>query len=236
MTSLRRPIPAPRLLPLTMCAMGVLLISRSGEIVMTVANAETPAAHEDAAPAATPPPAPAAAPADAAKPAAPQPLAEKPAPPAEEAMTDSERALLLDLRNRREALDRRDSALAARETALGAVEARLAARFAELQQLQTKLEDLEKQRQARDEGNWQGLVKVYEAMKPRDAATIFDDLDMAVLLGVLDRMKEARAAPILAAMQPDRARQATVELQRLRAARNSIRPDAAAAKPSPAGG
>ena len=123
-----------------------------------------------------------------------------------------------------------------RESALGAVETRLNARFAELQQLQAKLEDLEKQRQARDESNWQGLVKVYEAMKPRDAATIFDDLDIKVMLGVLDRMKEARAAPIFAAMQPDRARLATVELQRLRASRNSLKPDAGPPSKAASGG
>ena len=29
-------------------------------------------------------------------------------------------------------------------------------------------------------------------MKPRDAATIFNDLDMPVLLAVVDRMKERR--------------------------------------------
>ena len=229
-----RPIPAPRLLPLTICAMVVLLVARSGEIVLAATNADKPAAQEAAAAAAAPPSDSAH---DAAQPAAPaEPQGEKPATPAEQVVTDSERALLLDLRKRREALDQRDSAIAARETALGAVETRLNTRFAELQQLQAKLEDLEKQRQARDESNWQGLVKVYETMKPRDAATIFDDLDMNVLLGVLDRMKEARAAPILAAMQPDRARLATVELSRLRASRNSLKPDAGAARKPSAGG
>lgn len=223
-----RPIPAPRLLPLTICAMAVLLVARSGEIVLAATNADQPAAQAPAAPPTSP---------EAAKPvASAEPQGEKPPAPNEQVVTDSERALLLDLRKRREALDRRDSATAARETAIGAVETRLVARFVELQQLQAKLEDLEKQRQARDESNWQGLVKVYETMKPRDAATIFDDLDMNVLLGVLDRMKEARAAPILAAMQPDRARLATVELSRLRAARNSLKPDAGAARKPLAGG
>ena len=226
-----RSIPAPRLLPLTILAMLVVLVVRSGEIVLAATNAEKPATQESA-PA---PAAPSKAGYDAANPAAPpEPAGEKPAAPAEQIVTSSERALLLDLRKRRETLDQRDSAIAARETALGAVETRLNARFVELQQLQAKLEDLEKQRQARDESNWQGLVKVYEAMKPRDAATIFDDLDLAVLLGVLDRMKEARTAPILAAMQPDRARLVTVELSRLRATRNSLKTDAEAAK-KPAG-
>jgi flagellar motility protein MotE (MotC chaperone) len=68
----------------------------------------------------------------------------------------------------------------------------------------------------REEANWRGLVKVYESMKPRDAATIFNDLDMQVLLPVLDRMKDTKAAPVLAAMQPDKARLATTNLAQLR--------------------
>ena len=53
-------------------------------------------------------------------------------------------------------------------------------------------------------------------MKPAQAAAIFNDLDPAVLLPVLDRMAERRAAPVLAAMLPDRARQATADLAKLR--------------------
>ena len=53
-------------------------------------------------------------------------------------------------------------------------------------------------------------------MRPRDAATIFNDLESPVLLQVLDRMKEAKAAPILAAMTPERARAATAQLAQWR--------------------
>ena len=58
-------------------------------------------------------------------------------------------------------------------------------------------------------------------MKPRDAATIFNDLDMPVLLQVVDRMKEAKAAPVLAAMQPDKARDVTAQLARMRTHRDA---------------
>ena len=75
-------------------------------------------------------------------------------------------------------------------------------------------------RREREDTSWKGLVKVYEAMKPRDAATIFNDLEMPVLLQVVDRMKEAKAAPVLAAMQPDKARDLTAQ----------ARPDAHAAR------
>jgi flagellar motility protein MotE (MotC chaperone) len=53
-------------------------------------------------------------------------------------------------------------------------------------------------------------------MKPRDAAVIMNDLDGQVLIQVLDRMKESKAAPVLAAMDPARARSATAKLAELR--------------------
>ena len=117
---------------------------------------------------------------------------------------------------------------------MAAVEKRLASRVDELTALQHRLEGLETLRKDRDDQNWRGLVKMYEAMKPRDAALIFNDLDLPVLLPVLDRMKEAKAAPILSAMTPDRARLVTGELAQLRTKSNSIEPGAAQA-PRPGG-
>ena len=67
-------------------------------------------------------------------------------------------------------------------------------------------------------------MKLYETMKPRDAATIFNDLDLTVLLQVLDRMKEAKSAMVLAAMQPERARQVTERLAQMRAKANTVQP------------
>lgn len=133
----------------------------------------------------------------------------------------AERALLMDLRARRVELDRRERALAERELMLGAMEKRIAARLDELALLQQRLDAASREQRDRGEAGWRGLVRTYEAMRPRDAAAIFNELDLPVLLEVLDRMKETRAAPVLGLMQPDRARQATAELalKRQRAAR-----------------
>jgi flagellar motility protein MotE (MotC chaperone) len=57
-------------------------------------------------------------------------------------------------------------------------------------------------------------VKLYENMRPGDAATIFNGLDMHVLLEVVRRMNQRKAAPILAAMDPAKARALTAELAR----------------------
>ena len=74
-------------------------------------------------------------------------------------------------------------------------------------------------------------MKLYEGMRPRDAAAIFDDLDMPVLVPIVDRMREARAAPVMAAMRPERARALTAELTRLRAERvDQERADRASAR------
>lgn len=247
---------APRLLPLTILAMLAMLCARSLDLARgflpaaasgaaqaaepTAQDVPKPAKAADAAPAKAAEAAPAkpgeaaqakpgeATPAKAAKPAE---TSAAPTPPQpDQPISESERALLLDLRKRRLELDQRDAALAAREGVLAAAQTRLTARLDELRDLQKRLELLEAARTAHDEANWRGLVKLYESMKPKDAANIFNDLEPSVLLPVLDRMKEAKAAPILAAMLPDRARAATADLARMRAQGNAV-PNAAPTTP-----
>ena len=64
-------------------------------------------------------------------------------------------------------------------------------------------------------------------MKPREAAAIFNDMDMPVLLQVVDRMKEGKTALIFGAMQPDRARLLTSQLAAKRSRTTTV-PDHAA--------
>lgn len=207
-----------RLLPVTIGALALLLSVKTVGLIRLALGTEARAAtgtespHPLPAQTPAPPPAPARAPAPGA---APSPATSGPcAGPAD--ISASERALLLDLRQRREALDVRARQQDARKALIDAAEHRLSARVDELQALQTRLEQLDAARIRHEEANWQGLVKLYEQMKPRDAAVIFNDLDMQVLLPVIDRMKEIKAAPILAAMQPEKARAVTAALAHLR--------------------
>lgn len=220
-------IPMPRLLPITMVAIGLLLAMKSTSFVRGLlpggAGSSTSAMLPQAAAAVAPTPEPPIPPAQrpALKPATASPAAPPaPSPPAEKPVSEQERALLLDLRQRRTELEAREALVVAREATLAATEKRLGARIEELTTLQTRLEALETARRDREEANWRGLVKLYETMKPRDAALIFNELDKPVLLQVLDRMKDARAAAVLAAMLPDRARQATADLAHMRAQSN----------------
>ena len=134
------------------------------------------------------------------------------APPSASPVSAEERDLLQSLRERRQQWDAKDRALAEQAEILSAAEQRLVARAAELTKLQARLEQLEKSRAEREDTNWLGLVKIYETMKPRDAASVFNDMDMPVLLQIVDRMKESKTAAIFGAMLPDRARLLTSQL------------------------
>jgi len=223
------PLLTPRLLPMTVFCLGTLLVVKSVSLV----RAATAGAAPEAAPVLVPSTAHAASQSLAvpsavspsagqesavAAPAEPAAVASIAAPP----ISDSERAVLLELRQRRQELEAREQAQAAREAVLAAADKKLSTRVEELKTLQVRLEALEAGRRDRDEVSWRGLVKVYETMKPREAAAIMNDLDLPVLLAVLDRMKEAKAAPILAAMQPDKARQVTADLAQQRQRANAI--------------
>jgi flagellar motility protein MotE (MotC chaperone) len=141
------------------------------------------------------------------------------APPASDDVSPSERALLLNLRERRQELDTRAKALNEREAVVGAAEQKLDTRVSELKILQKNLEALNTAQKEKVEAGWQSMVKLYEAMKPRDAAAIFNDLSMPVVLQVMDRMKDVKAAAVLSNMTPEKARDVTAGLAQMRTGR-----------------
>lgn len=161
-------------------------------------------------------PAMAADPPPAAAPAAAAPAASAPAPNAAAAASE---AMAAGLRARRESLEERERTIATRESLLAVAEQRLAARLAELTTLQGRLEQADVDAREREESHWRTMAKLYETMRPREAAAVFNELDLPILVQVVERMNDRRAAPVLGAMLPDRVRQLTVELARLRAAR-----------------
>ena len=213
-------VPSPRLLPATIVALAALLVWKSGTLVVA-AFTNTPRSTSAIVPPA------AAVGTEAAKEGkdahhphaaaseAPKP-AEPPKPEGPPPIGESEKALLQDLRERRKDLDARVQAVATRETLVAAMEQKLTARVGELKALQTQLEAMDSARRQSEDTGWQGLVKMYETMKPKDAAGIFNDMPVPVLLDLIGRMKDAKAAAVMASMNPDKARDVTAELARVR--------------------
>jgi flagellar motility protein MotE (MotC chaperone) len=117
-----------------------------------------------------------------------------------------------DIGLHRSPIEERERQVTQREAAVAAAEKVLTDRVAELQAMQSHLQTLVNQDKQQDDAKWAGLVKLYEGMHPRDAATIFNGLDKPLLLEILKRMKPAKASPIIALMQPANARQITADL------------------------
>ncbi len=126
--------------------------------------------------------------------------------------TPAEVEVLQSLAGRREALQARAVELEMRENLLSATEKRIEEKIAELKKLEATIKAKLKQYDEQEEAKMKSLVKIYENMKPKDAARILEELDMDILLEVAERMREAKMAPILALMNSNKAKAITVEL------------------------
>lgn len=215
-----------RLLPLTIFAAVLLLGVRVGDLWGTLSRGE-----------ALPVVAPLQAQTPPADPVAP------PNPPPERAKEDGPPArsvppgggesgadgpvnmeLIRNLSERRTQLDDRARGLDQREAMLVVAERRLQDKLIELEGVRSEIQNLLRTLDEQQKQQIMSLVKIYETMKPKDAARIFEELDRPVLLEVVQRMKEAKVAPILAAMDPTKAKDVTAALAERRQLPESARP------------
>lgn len=127
-------------------------------------------------------------------------------------LTPSEIETLQRLSERREMIDRREREMQQKESLVLAAEQRLDQKITQLQDIEKQLQSLVQQYDAKKKAEIEQLVRIYTAMKPKDAARIFDDLEMGILVSVVTNMKEAKVAPILSAMTADKARMLTEEM------------------------
>ena len=126
--------------------------------------------------------------------------------------SETQTTVLNELKERRDALDQRETRITQREALLQVTERRVEEKISELESIRVEIKDLLGQQSQEEEARMLSLVKIYEGMKPKDAASIFDNLDMDILLQVVGRMSERRTAPILAAMSVQKAQQLTTLL------------------------
>jgi flagellar motility protein MotE (MotC chaperone) len=127
----------------------------------------------------------------------------------EDGTPSTELAVLERLSERRAELDAYENELKSREAVIAAAEKRLNERIEELKSLEAQIAVLVERKKAADDEQFKGLVSMYENMKPKQAATIFNQLSNEVLFRVAVAMNPRKMSPILAAMIPARAQQLT---------------------------
>lgn len=128
------------------------------------------------------------------------------------ALTEGQIQALQKLAARSQELDERERLLDMRAELNGRTEDRLDQQIEQLAALKQQLEVLVQGLDEDEELKLVRLVKIYETMKPKSAAEIFNRLEIPVLLHVLERMKEAKSAVILGKMDPAIAERVTTEL------------------------
>lgn len=130
----------------------------------------------------------------------------------EKHMSQAEIAVLGSLTSRREEIEQRAKDFEMREQLLAAAEKRVEERIKELKAIEAKINTQIATSDEANEERLKGVVQMYETMKPKDAARIFERLDMGVLIDVTKRMSPRKMAAVLAVMDPVAAQDLTVEL------------------------
>jgi flagellar motility protein MotE (MotC chaperone) len=123
-----------------------------------------------------------------------------------------ERAVLERLQSRRQELDTRNRELEMRENLLKAAEKRLEAKVSELKSTESRVNTAMGTRDKVEAERFKSIITMYENMKAKDAARIFDRLDMKILVDVSTQMNPRKMSEILGQMSSEAAERLTVEL------------------------
>lgn len=125
----------------------------------------------------------------------------------------SEREILERLKDRRTEIEARDRELEMRDSLLRTTERKLDEKIGQLRTLESQIET-NQQKSNDPKQRFKPLVTMYESMKPKEAARVFDRLDIKILMDIVQQMNPRKMAEILAVMEPAAAERLTVALAR----------------------
>jgi flagellar motility protein MotE (MotC chaperone) len=126
----------------------------------------------------------------------------------------SERALLERLQARRQELEARAREIDIRENLLKSAEKRIEGKVEELKAVESRIGVATEQKKEADDARLKGLITMYEGMKPKDAAKVFDRLEMGVLFEIASKIAPRKMSDIMGLMSPEAAERLTVEMAR----------------------
>jgi flagellar motility protein MotE (MotC chaperone) len=131
-----------------------------------------------------------------------------------QSVSPSERAILERLQARRQELEQRAREIEIRESLLKSAEKRIEGRVEEAKATEAKISTATGQKAEQDAARFKSIITMYEGMKPKDAAKVFDRLEMPVLYDIASQIAPRKMSDILGLMQPEAAERLTVELAR----------------------
>jgi flagellar motility protein MotE (MotC chaperone) len=154
---------------------------------------------------------------EAAKPAVAPPEVAKPEGAAAaqgQPVSPSERAILERLQSRRQELEARAREIDIRESLLKSAEKRIESKVQEMKAVESRIAAVSEQKTEADAAHFKGIITMYENMKPKDAAKVFDRLEMPVLFEIASQIAPRKMSDILGLMSTDAAERLTTEMAR----------------------
>lgn len=127
-------------------------------------------------------------------------------------LTPQDIKVLESLFDYREKLKQKAKEVIQHEDQLKIVESRIQQQLVELKRIQGEIKALLDTHDEQEEKKLVLMVKIYESMKPDQAAQIFNTLPEERVLALLKRMREAKSAAIMANMNPSQASYLTDKL------------------------
>src|SRR4051812_31555906 len=126
----------------------------------------------------------------------------------------SERAILERLQSRRQEIESRQREIDIRESLLKSAEKRIENKVEEMKAVESRISATQAEQKAAEAQRMKGLVTMYEGMKPKDAARVFDRLEMGVLIEIASQIAPRKMSDIMGLMSPEAAERLTVEMAR----------------------
>jgi len=83
-----------------------------------------------------------------------------------------------------------------------------------LKAIESRIGTATQQKNEAEAARFKGIITMYEGMKPKDAAKVFDRLEMPVLFEIASQIAPRKMADILGLMAPEAAERLTVEMAR----------------------
>jgi flagellar motility protein MotE (MotC chaperone) len=83
-----------------------------------------------------------------------------------------------------------------------------------LKGVESRISTATEQKTEADAARFKGIITMYESMKPKDAAKVFDRLEMPVLFEIASQIAPRKMSDILGLMSTDAAERLTVEMAR----------------------
>lgn len=137
-------------------------------------------------------------------------------------MSPKEIQMLQSLLERKSQLEKEETHLHQKSGELKVITEQINQKITHLSALQENLKKLLHEYNSQDQQKNRNVAKIYEDMKPKDAARIFEILDMPMILDMMENMKESKISSILSNVKPEKAKEITARfLERRKMASSS---------------